>query len=190
MKNIYDQAMVAQKKERGIVMHKKIFFVLFLGLALAGCSPSSSSNPSEGNLAQSGAGPGTPEAYQQRAIMLLAQGQIPAAVDTLRQCTERFPEDTNAYFTLAQIYMKMGSFDNAIVSCQKVLEKEPDNGHAYLLMAGCYDLKNDTPKAIDLVKMSIAVFGKQNDTKNLEAATLVLQKLTSRTEEGKTEIKK
>jgi tetratricopeptide (TPR) repeat protein len=167
-------------------MNKKFFIILAIGFALAGCNPAGSSNPSQDNLTQSVAGLETPEAFQQRAVMLLAQGQVPAAVDTLRQSIERFPDDANAYFTLAQIYMKMGSFDNAIAACQKALEKNPDNGHVYLLMAGCYDLKNDSQKAIDLVKMSIAVFGKQNDTKNLEAATAVLEKLTTRSIEEKT----
>jgi Flp pilus assembly protein TadD len=164
-------------------MSKKLFVVLVMMVVLTGCGSSSSSN-SSGNMPAGAVPPqATPEAFQQQALILLSQGQLPAAVETLQKATELFPEDTNTYFTLAQVYMKIGSFDNAIVVCQQALEKTPDNGHIYLLMAGCYDLKNEPQKAIDLVKMSMVIFQKQKDTKSLEAAAVVLQKLTERSSE-------
>ncbi len=160
-------------------MNKKFFIVLAMSLILAGCSSPSSSNLSEGVSTEAVSAPNTPEAFQQKAMMLLAQGQVPAAIETLQESIDLFPQDQNSYFALAQVFMKMGSFDNAIAVCQKAIQSNPDNGHIYLLMAGCYDLKNEPQKASDLVKLSMAVFQKQNDTKNAEAAAAVLQKLTT-----------
>lgn len=161
-------------------MNKKVLVVVLMSFILAGCGSSGSSGnaPTQAIPSQM-----TPEAFQQQAMALLAQGQFPAAVETLQKAVELFPDDINALFALAQIYMKIGSFDNAIIFAQKTIEKSPDNGHAYLLMAGCYDLKNESQKAMDFVKMSMAVFQKQNDTKNFEAAAAVLKKLTERPSE-------
>jgi Tfp pilus assembly protein PilF len=164
---------------KGEAMNKKFFMVLVMGLALAGCSSSNSSDlpgnaPVDAALLQN-----TPEAFQQKAMILLAQGQIPAAVETLQKAIELFPQDKNAYFALAQVFMKMGSFDAAIGVCQQALQNDPENGHVYLLMAGCYDLKNEPQKAIEFVKTGMAIFQKKNDTQSFEAAATVLQKLTT-----------
>ncbi len=162
-------------------MNKNFLIVLAMSFVLVGCgAPSSSDSDAVGTMPSQIPSQATPEAFQQQAMALLAQGQLPAAVETLQKAVELFPEDTTALFTLAQIYMKVGSFDNAIILAQKVLEKNPDDGQAFLLMAGCYDLKNEPQKAKDLVKMSLVAFQKQNDTKSFEAAASVLKKMEER----------
>lgn len=162
-------------------MNKKFFFVLAMSLVLAGCgSPVSPENDWANSASSQMPSQATPEAFQQQAMALLAQGQLPAAVETLQKAVELFPEDTTALFTLAQIYMKIGSFDNAIILAQKIVEKKPDDGQAFLLMAGCYDLKNEPQKAMEFVKVSMAAFQKQNDMKSFEAAAAVLKKMEER----------
>jgi len=155
-------------------MRKMFFIILSLALVVAGCGQAENGMPTG---AEDQAVQETSQALNQRATALLAQGQIPAAVQIFQQAIMQFPDDPAAYFSLAQIYMKIGSFDNAIMACQKLIEKKPDNGQAYLLMAGCFDLKNEPQKAIELIKMSMAIFEKQGDEKSLQAAKEILQKL-------------
>jgi len=164
-------------------MSRKSLIVLAVCFLLTGCGSSKPADFSSNPVTPGVSSQVTPEAFQQQAVMLLSQGQVPAAVELLQKATDLFPDDTNLYFTLAQVYMKIGSFDNAIAISQKMLQKNPENGHIYLLMAGCYDLKNDSQKAIELVKTSMTVFQKKNDDKNFEAATAILKKLTDRAAE-------
>lgn len=154
---------------------KRIFVVAVIGLlAVMGCGQAQTGMPT----GLEDVGPQeTSQAINQRATALLVQGQVPAAVETFQQAIVRFPEDPFAYFSLAQIYMKIGSFDNAIAVCQRLLEKDPENGQVYLIMAGCFDLKNEPQTAIELVKTSIAIFEKQNDTQSLQAARQILERL-------------
>ncbi len=154
---------------------KKMFIVAVIGLlAVMGCGQAQTGMPT--GLEDVGVQE-TAQAINQRATALLAQGQVPAAVETFQQAIVQFPDDPIAYFSLAQIYMKIGSFDNAIAVCQRLLEKDPDNGQIYLIMAGCFDLKNEPQKAIELVKTSIAIFEKQNDTQSLQTARQILERL-------------
>lgn len=157
-------------------MRRLFFAVSVVALAVAGCGQAETGMPTglEEQVTQE-----TPQALNQRAMELLSQGQIPASVQAFQQAIMQFPDDPEAYFSLAQVYMKVGSFDNAIMVCQKLIERKPDNGQAYLFMAGCFDLKNEPQKAIELVKMSMALFEKQGDAKSLEAANAILQKLSA-----------
>ncbi|MDD3374443.1 MAG: tetratricopeptide repeat protein [Candidatus Omnitrophica bacterium] len=121
--------------------------------------------------------PKTSEQLFQEAMTFLAQNKIPEAIQSLEQSAEASPESVNAYFALAQLYMRLESYDNAIITCQKILQKEQKNPHVYLLMAGCYDLKGEPEKAVELVKVSMALFQEQNNVQGFQDAAGILKKL-------------
>ena len=151
-------------------MRIKVWSLILVAMFLFGCT---AEKQASAPVAQE-----TSEQLFQKAMTFLAQNKLPEAVESLEQAAEASDEGINAYFALAQLYMRLKSYDNAIITCQKILQRDQENPHVYLLMAGCYDLKGEPEKAIEFVKAGMALFQEQDNVEGFRNAAEILKKLT------------
>ncbi len=145
---------------------KKLFYLALSVILLAGCAgrESDAKTESHQNLVAEGAD-------------LLKKGDIVQAVKVLQEAVVQDPQDTQAAFILAQLFLKMKNYDQAAGLFQRITEIDPANGHAYLLLGGCYDLLGKRNDAIESVKKSVAVFEQKKDEQNFKQSLAVLRSL-------------
>jgi tetratricopeptide (TPR) repeat protein len=63
--------------------------------------------------------------------LLRDNGQLPAALDVLRQGMKRFPSNTDLLYDFAMLAEKRGLWDEMESALRKIMSLAPDNQHAY-----------------------------------------------------------
>ena len=145
---------------------RKIFCLVCIGIFMSGCGSRD-------------AAPKKEEArdYIKEGTEFLAKGELQEAIKIFREAVTRNPNDTKAYFVLAQTYLHLKDYNNALDNFKTVTTLEPDNGEAYLLLGGCYDLLGKKDEAIQNVKKSVMIFEKKRDEASFKRSVAILRRL-------------
>jgi len=77
----------------------------------------------------------------------LALGDLDAAAEKYRICTERAPEWADAWHALAMALMKLGRHTEAIVAAQKNTELRPNDQLAWSTLSICHVKNHQIPEA-------------------------------------------
>lgn len=158
---------------------KKIFYVVFVGLLLAGCG--SRNSTSQSTQGPSGASTNEARDYFQEGQALLVKSDMQGAVKIFQEGLAKDPNNSKLHFVMGQVFMRGGTYDNAEKSFKAAIQADPENGNAYLLLGGCYDLAGKKEDAITSVKKSVELFEKQRDATNFRQALAILRKMMGAT---------
>ena len=77
----------------------------------------------------------------------LALGELDAAVDKYRRCTELDPEFFDGWHALAMALMKSGRYEEAIAAGLKTVELRPNDQLAWSSLSLCYVRNGQIPEA-------------------------------------------
>jgi tetratricopeptide (TPR) repeat protein len=77
----------------------------------------------------------------------LAVGELEAAVEKYRRCTELDPEFFDAWHALAMALMKSGRYPEAIEAGKKTVEMKPNDQLAWSSLSLCYVRAGMIPEA-------------------------------------------
>ncbi len=84
-----------------------------------------------------------------KALIYSLSGQSEKTNAVLQMRVELNPEDTAAYWRLANHYSWSGQLDAALQTYQKILQLDPDSDSALLQLSNLYRSRGDIDKAID-----------------------------------------
>jgi serine/threonine protein kinase/tetratricopeptide (TPR) repeat protein len=82
----------------------------------------------------------------------LVDNDIQKAIEILRQTTDRFPDDKEAYFFLGNLQSQVGDKQQAIENIRKSLELDPTYPFALLTLINLYQDLDDIPNAISMAE--------------------------------------
>jgi len=77
----------------------------------------------------------------------LALGELEAAVEKYRRCTELEPEFFDGWHALAMALMKLGRYEEAIAAGLKTVELRPNDQLAWSSLSLCYVRNGQIPEA-------------------------------------------
>jgi tetratricopeptide (TPR) repeat protein len=77
----------------------------------------------------------------------LALGELEAAVEKYRRCTELDPEFFDGWHALGMALMKIGRYDEAISASLKTVELRPNDQLAWSSLSLCYVRNGQIPEA-------------------------------------------
>ena len=77
----------------------------------------------------------------------LALGELEAAVEKYRRCTELEPEFFDGWHALAMALMKLGRYEEAITAGLKTVELRPNDQLAWSSLSLCYVRNGQIPEA-------------------------------------------
>ncbi len=77
----------------------------------------------------------------------LALGELDAAVEKYRRCTELAPDFADAWHALAMALMKLGRHSEAIPAALKNTELRPNDQLAWSTLSICYVKNHQVPEA-------------------------------------------
>jgi tetratricopeptide (TPR) repeat protein len=96
----------------------------------------------------------------QKAYVLVKQGDLAGYERTLRQIIEKRPDYLNAYFELSQYYLSQNQAERAISELQEVIKRRPDNprqmAQAYLMTGMLEDGRGRFDEAAKAYEMSLS----------------------------------
>lgn len=93
----------------------------------------------------------TTDAYRGLALAYLQQGKVDDAVATLKQATEKMPNDASSRLALGEAYLAQHNYDGAVEQYQKRLELEPTT-EARLDLARAFTAKRIAKQAEPLYR--------------------------------------
>ncbi len=101
------------------------------------------------------------------ALEKMQSGALPPmqAVLSIRDISERFPENVKANFTLGLMSMQTSQFEKALDRFNKVLAQDPNNGDAHLLLARAQLALGDSTAAIEGLNHALETLSNE-ETKN------------------------
>ncbi|MBF0505448.1 MAG: tetratricopeptide repeat protein [Nitrospirae bacterium] len=83
----------------------------------------------------------------------------PYAVDTIlfeaKKKVEERPEDSDAWFRLADLYERNGQYTEAIDAYKKVSGLKPEQGYVYLKIGTLYDRLGQPGEAVEMLKKAV-----------------------------------
>ncbi len=83
----------------------------------------------------------------------------PYAVDTIlfeaKKKVEEHPEDSDAWFRLADLYERNGEYTEAIDAYRKVSKLKPEQGYVYLKIGTLYDRLGQPGEAVEMLKKAV-----------------------------------
>jgi Flp pilus assembly protein TadD len=85
--------------------------------------------------------PSTAEQLYHQGLDRLAEGDAPAAAESLRRCLEADPGMLDAMHGLIRALQEQGDFDEAIVVARRLLELDPDEVLAHTSLSILYQHK-------------------------------------------------
>jgi Flp pilus assembly protein TadD len=91
--------------------------------------------------------PSTAEELYHHALDRLAEGDAPAAAESLRRCLEADPGMLDAMHGLIRALQEQGDFDGAIKVADRLLELDPDEVLAHTSLSILYQHKGMIPEA-------------------------------------------
>lgn len=77
----------------------------------------------------------------------LALGELEAAVEKYRRCTELDPEFFDGWHALAMALMKLGRYEEAIAAALHTVEMRPNDQLAWSSLSLCYVRNGQIPEA-------------------------------------------
>ena len=77
----------------------------------------------------------------------LALGELDAAVEKYRRCTELAPDHVDAWHALGMALMKLGRYPEAIEAAKHTTEMRPNDQLAWSSLSLCYVRANMIPEA-------------------------------------------
>jgi eukaryotic-like serine/threonine-protein kinase len=87
--------------------------------------------------------------FEARAQLQLLQGSPEAAVATLRQLVQSYPQDLEARLSLAEAYGEQGMLDEAIEVLRQVVRSDPNHPRAWYLLSKCLIEQGKARQALD-----------------------------------------
>jgi tetratricopeptide (TPR) repeat protein len=94
------------------------------------------------------ADPGNAEAWQARALVFMAQGNLEKAIDDLNALLKENENDFAAHLALAEALTNLERFDEAMVHAKRAVELEPDSALAYTQRARLHVIAEDIKAAM------------------------------------------
>ncbi len=91
------------------------------------------------------------EAMNERIKYLEKAGNLSEEKKLLQACTEKYPDQTGAYYKLASVCEKMGLVDEAVPAIEKYNSLAPNSPEGMFLMARCYSQKGKCDEALELI---------------------------------------
>lgn len=101
------------------------------------------------------------------ALRQLESGELPPmqAVLSIRDISERFPENIKANFTLGVMSMQTGQYEKAMDRFSKVLDQDDQNLDAHLLLARSKLFGGDTNSAISSLESALEALSDEETRK-------------------------
>ena len=69
----------------------------------------------------------------------------------LEYCTDNYPDETGAYYKLAEVNERLGNIDEALQAIQKYNALVPDSSEGQFLYAKCLNNKGQCDSALDIL---------------------------------------
>ncbi len=86
--------------------------------------------------------------YASIANIQQEQGNVEAALGTLKEGREKYPDEVALLTQEINIFLKEGKIDEALTNLNTAIEKEPENDSYYFARGTLFDKKGDQEKAI------------------------------------------
>ena len=96
------------------------------------------------------------ESFQQILGVLIHEGN--AILPLVHQLAQAYPNDADAWFTLAQVALNFKEFDTARAALHKTIRLDPKRRDAYLLLADSYFSQNDPNAGVDVLRDMLQQF--------------------------------
>ena len=91
------------------------------------------------------------EAINERIKFFERSGNLAEEKNLLNLCIERFPNETGAYYKLAEVNDKLGNIDEALASIEKYNSLVPDSQEGQFFYAKCLCQKGQTDSALSIL---------------------------------------
>lgn len=88
---------------------------------------------------------------------LLLVNKVPEAMNVLKECAAKFPENSEFNRRLGEVYAEMGNTDAALKQFEDIINKEPENFEAWYDKGNVLAKRKDTAGAIQALERSFAL---------------------------------
>lgn len=126
--------------------------------------------------------------YLEEGKAYLKEGKIKEAVLTLEEGIKKEPQRVENYLVLSEIYLRFNNLETADAILTTASQVNPQSGEVYYLLGFTKALEGKREEALELGKLSTAVFMQQKDEeKATRSASFVRELLDAQetaTEEG------
>lgn len=106
------------------------------------------------------------EAMNERIKYLENLGNYTEEKQLLEACLQRYPEQTGAYYKLAQVCEKLGLIDEACTAIEKYNSVTTNSPEGQFLQAKCYSQKGRCDDALNILSNIESVYGNKNELLN------------------------
>ncbi|MDZ7372987.1 MAG: tetratricopeptide repeat protein [candidate division KSB1 bacterium] len=100
--------------------------------------------------------PDDPDVLRNLVALLVAQGRVAEAIETVRAASEKVPFGAEDFLGIAEVFARQGAMDQARWLVQQAIHVDPDNESAYMEMANLQIEAGDTVGAQVLLERAIA----------------------------------
>ena len=119
--------------------------------------------------------------------LLMQEGNLNEALNTLKAVLDKTPNNVSALFTLAEVYQLLGQLGLSEQSFKKVIELSPSHLEARLRLAGIYVETNRLDEGIAALQEIVNL---NKDSPQAHKATEILKKLQTAREQSMSESEK